>query len=191
VSSNLTSGTIQTYTAKRARMTRHPLVTHRSVAVTCLALGLLVAACTGTAEATQPPTCDGISADMGGCDEDQPVYAGTTCEDLAKEWGNKVDRRLTAIIDGPAVVDGKAKSAQHSDVLVLTSTRLAMYMDRLGLLERCDVPEFLPIAETQFSDKLREGAGSIIYDGDPVVSYDEWLAGVTRVIIVIDTDDAS
>ena len=145
----------------------------------------------GPGERTQPPFCDGIPADMGGCDEDQPTYTGTTCADLAREWGDEVDQRVSGVIDGPAVVDGEQKSVQQSQVLVLTSTRLSMYMDRKGVLDGCDLPEFLPIAEEQFSDKLREGVGSIIYDGDPVASYEEWLADLEKFIAVIDTEDAS
>ena len=138
-------------------MRRHTLGVERMFAPACLALGLLMAGCMGSAgNATQPPFCDGITAEVGGCDEDQPTYTGTTCAELAREWGDEVDRRLTAVIDGPAV-DGEAKSVQQSNVLVLTSTRLSMYMDRTGLLDSCDLREFLPIAEEQFSDKLREG----------------------------------
>ena len=64
-------------------------------------------------------------------------------------------------------------------------------MDRTGVLDSCDLPEFLPIAEKQFSDKLREGVGSIIYDGEPVASYEEWLDDMEKFIAVIDTGDAS
>ena len=169
-------------------MRQYKLEVTRTFASAYLALGLFVAGCMGSAE---PTSCDGISARAGGCDEDQPTYNGTTCAELAREWGDEVDRRLSTVIDGPAVVDGEAKSARQSSVLVLASTRLSMYMDGAGLLESCDLPEFLPIAEEQFSDKLREGVGSIIYDGEPVVSYEEWLADAERYIRVIDTDDAS
>lgn len=170
-------------------MRRHKVGVNRPFAPVCLALGVLVAGCMGTAEPTQRPLCDGITAEVGGCDEDQPAYTGTTCAELAREWGDEVDRRLTGVIDGPGVVDGKAKSARQTDVLVLTSSRLSMYMDRTGLLDSCDLPEFLPIAEAEFTDKLREGVGSIIYDGDPVVRYEEWRADMERFIAVIDGDD--
>ena len=172
-------------------MRQHKLEVKQTFAPACLALGLLVAGCMGSAERTQSSICDGISAKAGGCDEDQPTYSGTTCAELAREWGDEVDRRLSAVIDGPTVVDGEAKSARQTSVLVLASTRLSTYMDGAGLLDSCDLPEFLPLAEEQFSDKLREGVGSIIYDGEPVVSYEEWLAGAERFISVIDTEDAS
>jgi hypothetical protein len=172
-------------------MRRHKIGVKRRFAPACLALGLLVAGCIGSAEPTEPPLCDGITANVGGCDEDQPTYTGTTCAELAREWGDEVDRRLSAVIDGPAVVDGETKSVQQTDVLALTSTRLSLYMDRTGLLDSCDLPEFLPIAEERFSDKLHDGVGSIIYDGEPVVSYEEWLADMEKFIAVIDTDDAS
>jgi hypothetical protein len=173
---------------REAPMRQYKLEVKRTFAPACLALGLLVAGCMGSAE---PSSCDGISARAGGCDEDQPTYSGTTCAELAREWGDEVDRRLAVVIDGPAVVDGEAKSARQTSVLVLASTRLSMYMDGAGLLDSCDLPEFLPIAEQQFSDKLREGVGSIIYDGEPVVSYEEWPTDAKRYINVIDMDDAS
>jgi hypothetical protein len=154
-------------------------------------LGLLVAGCVGTGEPTEAPLCDGIPADMGGCSKDQPAYTGVTCEELAEQWGSEVDRRLTAIIDGPAVVEGEAKSVQQTTALVLVSTRLSQYMDRLGLLDDCDLPEFLPIAELQFSKQLRDGAGSILYDGDPAATYEEWFADMQKFIRVIDNDDAA
>ena len=172
-------------------MRRHKLGVKRPFALACLALGVLVSGCMGSAEPTQRLSCDGITAEVGGCDEDRPAYTGTTCAELAREWGDEVDRRLTGVIDGPGFVDGKAKSARQTDVLVLASTRLSMYMDRTGLLDSCDLPEFLPIAEAQFTDKLREGVGSIIYDGDPVVSYEKWRADMARFIAVIDGDDES
>ena len=65
----------------------------RRTSSVCLALGLFVAGCTGS---STPP--DG-----------PPVYAGTTCAELAHEWGEEVDRRITTIIDGPDVVNGMAK----------------------------------------------------------------------------------
>jgi hypothetical protein len=139
----------------------------------CLALGLLVAACTGSSTPSNGP----------------PVYAGTTCAQLAHEWGQEVDRRITTIIDGPDVVNGMAKSSRNIDALALTSTALSVHMDHLGLLNECDMPEFLPIAEHEFSDKLRAGAGEILHDADPVATYDDWYSDMQRFLGVIDFED--
>ena len=138
-----------------------------------LALGLLVAACIGSSTPSDGP----------------PVYTGTTCAELAHEWGQEVDRRITTIIDGPAVVQGMAKSSRNIDALVLASTALSVHMDDLGLLNECDMPEFLPIAEQEFSDKLRSGVGEILHDADPVAMYDEWYADMQRFLGVIDFED--
>jgi hypothetical protein len=145
----------------------------RRTSYVCLALGLLVAGCTGS---STPP--DG-----------PPVYTGTTCAELAHEWGEEVDRRITTIIDGPDVVNEMAKSSRNIDALALTSTALSVHMDHLGLLNECDMPEFLPIAEQEFSDKLRAGAGEILHDGNPVATYDKWYADMQRFLGVIDFED--
>ena len=146
-------------------------VATRRVSSVCLALGLLVVGCTGT----QP--------------DETPVYAGTTCADLAREWGEEVDRRITGIIDGPDVVNGSAKSARNTHALVLASTAMSEHLDHLGLLNECDMPEFLPIAEQEFSDKLRSAAGTILYDAQPVATYDDWHTNMESILRVIDSDD--
>jgi hypothetical protein len=139
----------------------------------CVALGLLVAGCIGSSTPSDGP----------------PVYAGTTCAELAREWGDEVDRRITTIIDGPDVVNEMAKSSRNIDALALTSTALSVHMDHLGLLNECDMPEFLPIAEQEFSDQLRSGAGEILHDGEPVATYDEWYSDMQRFLGVIDFED--
>ena len=145
----------------------------RRVSSACLALGLLVVGCTGST--TQP--------------DETPVYSGTTCADLAKEWGEEVDRRITGIIDGPDVVNGQAKSARNTHALVLASTAMSVHMDHVGLLNECDMPEFLPIAEQAFSDKLRSEAGTILYDAQPVATYVDWHTNMESILLVIDSED--
>ena len=148
-------------------------VATRRVSSACLALGLLVVGCTGST--TQP--------------DETPVYSGTTCADLAKEWGEEVDRRITGIIDGPDVVNGQAKSARNTHALVLASTAMSVHMDHVGLLNECDMPEFLPIAEQAFSDKLRSEAGTILYDAQPVATYVDWHTDMESILLVIDSED--
>ena len=145
----------------------------RASFLAALAVGLLVAGCAGSSSRL----------------DEIPVYTGTTCAGLAHEWGEEVDRRITAIIDGPDVVTDLGKSAQNIQALTLASTALSMHMDGLGLLNECDMPEFLPIAEQEFSDKLRANAGAILYDGDPVATYDDWYSDMQRFLGVIDFED--
>ena len=151
----------------------HHRVAPRRASYALLALALLVVGCSGST--TQP--------------DETPVYTGTTCAELAREWGQEVDRRITDIIDGPEVVNGQAKSAQNTDALVLPSTALSVHLTHVGMLNECDMPEFLPIAEREFSDKLRSGAGTILYDADPVATYDDWHAKMESILLVIDSAD--
>src|SRR5262245_21042381 len=130
-------------------------------------------------------------SDSGAPADAEPTYAGTTCAALAQEWGHWVDRRLTADIDGPDIVDDMAKSARNTDALVRASTELSVHMAHIGILDECDMPEFLPIAEREFSDKLRAEAGSILFDDDPPATYDDWHANMQTIVRVIDDEDAS
>ena len=61
-------------------------------------------------------------------------------------------------------------------------------MHDLGLLEECDVPEFLPIARAQFSPDLDTRVLTALYDGDPATATD-WDYFLARAIDVIDTDE--
>ena len=107
-------------------------------------LALPLAACNGgTAAPTEGRTCDGIPEEMGGCDPSRPVFTGTTCDSLAEEWVWAIDTGVTAVIDGPKDVDGEGRSVRISSVLIVASVSVGMRMHDLGLLEECDVPEFL------------------------------------------------
>jgi hypothetical protein len=151
---------------------------------------LLVAACSGqpSASTVDPAatTCDGIGADFGGCSPDRPAYAGTSCPDLAVEWGRDVDRRIVGLIDGPAGVDGKARSVRNTDVLVLTSLVVTYRLDALGLRTSCNMDEFWPIARQQFSPEVKAGAGRILWDASPVVPFEDWLARAKEIVAMID-----
>lgn len=155
-----------------------------------LAAVLLVAACSGwPSSPTVDPAatfCDGISADFGGCSPDRPQYAGTSCSDLALEWGHDVDRRIVGLMNGPAGVEGKARSVRNTDVLVLTSLVVTYRLDALGLRASCNMDEFWPIARQQFSAEVKAGAGSILWDADPVVPFEDWLARANEIVAMID-----
>jgi hypothetical protein len=85
---------------------------------------------------------------------------------------------------------GMAKSARNTDALVRASTALSEHMAHSGILDECDMPEFLPIAEREFSDKLGAEAGGIRFDGTPVATYDDWHSNMQTLLRVID-DHAS
>jgi hypothetical protein len=153
-------------------------------------LSLLLAACGigGQAATPTPEFCDGIPAEIGGCAPDRPVFAGDTCDGLAREWGRVVDTRVAAIIDGPPELDGKGRGVRVSDALVLASVLVGGRMHELGLLDACDAPEFLPVARSEFSDDLESRVLTVLYDGDPATLAD-WEFFLARAIDVIDTDE--
>jgi hypothetical protein len=159
----------------------------RSRAVVTLLAAFLVVGCSPTVVApSQPAVCDGVPADMGGCSSARPVFAGSTCRELAEEWGSHVDRQVLAVIDGPPEADGKQRSVRISDALVLSSIVAGMRLDQLGLLADCDVPEFVPAAKAQFSDELRAGIGSALFDGNPMATEQDWEDALVRAIRIID-----
>jgi len=151
-----------------------------------LMASFLVAGCSPTARPTAPAVCDGIPADLGGCSSARPNFAGSTCRELAGEWGRHVDRQVVAVINGPEDAEGKKRSVRVSDALVLSSIVAGMRLDELGLLASCDVPEFLQAAKAQFSDQLKAGVGSVLFDGSPIATDREWEAALVRAIGIID-----
>jgi len=136
----------------------------------------------------EPSICNQIPVDFGGCDPDRPVFAGSTCPELAAQWGRDIDKRIVAVIRGPADQNGKAKSARNIDALVLSSMVLRMRLDELGIRASCGLDKFWPIAEQQFSGQLRSGAGAIMWDGNPVVRFDDWAARAKDIVGMIEKD---
>lgn len=155
--------------------------------VAVLVVVLLAAGCVfDTRGGPSPTLCDGLPADMGGCAENVPSFAGTTCIEVAEEWGRAVDRGVVAVMDGPAVVEDKQRSARITDVLVVSSVRAGTRLDELGLLPSCDVDVFLPAGRREFSNALVDGIGEVLFDGSPVASPEDWNVFLTRFIRIID-----
>ena len=149
---------------------------------------ILIAGCgpVGGASPTNPPVCDGVPADMGGCDTSRPVFAGTTCEAIADEWVAAIDERVLPVINGPPVEDDLQRSSRISNVLVLSSIVAGMRLDELGLLNSCDAPTFLEAGATGFSDELHDGIGATLFDGQPPASREDWDQTLFRAIRIID-----
>ena len=149
---------------------------------------ILIAGCgpIGAAPPTDPSVCDGIPADMGGCDSSRPVFVGTTCEAIADEWVAAIDERVLPIINGPPVEDEMQRSSRISNVLVLSSVVGGMRLDDLGLLDSCDAPTFIEAAKLGFSDELQDGIGATLFDGQPVATRNDWDAALFRAIRIID-----
>ncbi len=156
----------------------------RSVA---LLLVVAFSAACGVSAPANPTVCNGVSSEVGGCDPSRRhQFTGTTCEDLAKEWATVLDGAVMKVLDGPEAVDGQARSVLLRQALVLTTADLNIQLQALNLQAACDVPEFMAAAEPVFSGPLRARVGDSLFDGDPPMTYDDWLADVARVIRSID-----
>jgi hypothetical protein len=168
-------------------------MTHRTPwwAGTLLAVVAVMAACSAAPQAS--PTqevCDGISDDMGGCTTERHQFTGSTCADLAREWVTVLDPAVLAILDGPAGVNSQARSSRLKQVVVITTLDMNTRLRALDLQADCDVPEFMAVAVPLFSEKVRSGAGSALWDGNPPATFEEWLDDVSRTLRVIDDGES-
>jgi hypothetical protein len=165
-------------------------IARRAGNVAVLVVAVLLAACSGipTGETPANSFCNDISAEVGGCDPNAPAFAGTTCVELATEWGREVDRRLTEIIEGADIVDGEHRSARAHKALVLPTLLVSGRIRELGLTPACDADAFAASAEDSFGVTLREGVGGVLYDGEPQVTYAQWRAEMVKTLDAIEQD---
>jgi hypothetical protein len=152
-----------------------------------LSAAAAVGACGSPVASPTRSLCDGVSATLGGCDADQPSFAGTSCAEVGAEWGTIVDARLLDVIHGPETVGDEARSVRLHQAMGLSFVRAAQHMDAAGFLATCRSAEFLGAAEPRFSPELRSSVGGAMYDGLPVVSYTEFLTDALRVVGTLDT----
>jgi hypothetical protein len=138
--------------------------------------------CGLVAGATPAPSgCNGVATDVGRCGS-APSFTATTCEALAAEYGWALDQALLPILRGPADEGGEAKSVRllhmEAEVTVAMTTRLV----EVGLIETCKMPDFLNAAEPRFSGELRSTVGHALFDGQPDVTYQEFLTRLAKVM---------
>jgi hypothetical protein len=149
-------------------------------------LATTVASCGIGGPSPAQTVCDGVSSEMGGCAPGRHTFTSTSCADLAREWATVVDAAVVGVLDGPKSVNGNARSVLLRLALVITTADLNQRLQALSLQADCDLEEFMAAAEPLFSEKVRAGAGNALYDGDPVATYEEWLADVRKVVRSID-----
>ncbi len=104
------------------------------------------------------------------------------------QFGEQLDRRLVAVIDGPAIVDGRARSSQALAFTILVTQRANEYLRGAGMVQACDADEFMLAAEEAFTDQLIDHAGSLVSEIEPH-DYEDWLADLREVVQVIDQDE--
>ncbi len=152
-----------------------------------LAIATVTASCSDASGASPAPTvCDDVSSDVGGCTTDRHAYIGATCDAVATEWGGVMDRAVLDVMRGPANVDDQARSSRLRQAIVIATVDMDRHLETLSLSPPCTVDAVLAAGEAAFVDELRSGVGAIMYDGDPVVSYAEWIADVRKVLGVIE-----
>lgn len=134
---------------------------------------------------SRPESCDGLPRSIGACDPDRPQFEGQTCVDVSREWGSELDQQALEVLRGPEIAGGQARSSRLYDAETLVSQLANSHMRELGLTSQCEVASFLATGESQFSGEVREGVGSIMYDGDPMVGYEEWRSRLEGWISLI------
>jgi hypothetical protein len=155
---------------------------------TSVVLSLAVVGC-GVLGSPSPSFCDGIDAQFGGCDADRPVFNGTTCADVADEFGRQINDRSLAIIAGPADANGESRAVRMTHLMVVAASLANKHLRDNGLVADCDMDEFMAEAEAQFSDELRQRAGEVVDDGSHVRTYEDWRAALVGFVGVIDQEE--
>jgi len=125
--------------------------------------------------------CNGVSTEIRPCDA-VPSFEGNTCEALAAEYGTALDRALLEIVRGPADVGGEAKSSRLIHAEASVTTALTDRMVAIGLIETCTMPAFLDAAQVHFSQELETTIGHALYDGQPDVTYEEFLNDLSQIM---------
>lgn len=163
------------------------VLTGRGRRVTVSVLLLAVSA-VGAYFVLRPSSCDGLPREIGACDNTRPVYSGETCEAVAAEWGAHLNERALAVIEGPAVANGKAMSSRLYDVETLVSQLANKHMRDSALTPQCEPEAFFLTGESQLSPEVVERVGGIMYEGNPTVEYEEWRIRLQEWITLILTN---
>ncbi|MDP9467758.1 MAG: hypothetical protein M3P32_03315 [Chloroflexota bacterium] len=158
-------------------------------AAAILSAALVLAACTGnTLDEPRPTSCNGISSELGGCDPGLPIFIGSDCVSIARQFGTELNRRVLSVIHEPAVVDNESQAVRASQVMSLLTVLAFNRISAIGKIAECDAPEFLAAAEPLFNAELRAKAGSYLYDGSEV-DYAAWKEELLRFLHIMDFDE--
>lgn len=135
--------------------------------------------------------CDGLPREIGACAGNRPTYAGATCDSVGSEWGAQLNERVEDALDGSVQRRGASDSVLLLDAEILTIQLANKHLRDTGLIADCDANDFLRVAESQFSDRARSEVGRIMYEGSPIVGYDDWLARLQGHVELIFSDRSS
>ena len=151
--------------------------------VVAIAIGGLVVV--GGYFLARPDSCDGIPREMGACSADRPSYVGSNCDEVAVEWGDQLNERVIAVINGPAAAGGEGRSVRLRTAEILVTQLANKHLRDTGLTPNCDADTFMSLGEDEFSELLVQQVGSIMYEGSPTVEYDEWRQRVRDFVELI------
>ncbi len=144
---------------------------------------LLMTAC--GAIPSNEPDCDGVAAELGGCERNQPSFDATTCEAVAEAFGRQLDIRALAVIDGPEVIDGQGQRPRMLRAMNLVVARVDQHLRSEGMIDDCRDPiAFVAAAEPAFSERLREKAGDYLFEGASV-TYQVWRDELVRMLGIL------
>lgn len=133
-------------------------------------------------------SCDGIDAQLGGCDTNRPAFAGADCQAVGRETGRQLNDRLLAIYRGPEVVGNETRAVRANHVMTVTTSLANAYLRKIGIIKACGVDEFMAAAQAEFSGDFKAMAGTYLYDGPPA-TFEDWLAEFRSVVRIIDMEE--
>lgn len=139
--------------------------------------------------AARPTHCDGLPREMGACSSDRPSFEGTTCLEVAREWGAHLDGRVLEVINGPESRRGQARSSRLVDAEILVTQLANFHMRPSRMSVGCSPEEFLEVGEAEFSAELKDKVGSVTWDGNPVVDYQDWRERLETYLPLIFGED--
>jgi hypothetical protein len=158
-------------------------------AIVGIALAIMLSGCKALSSGSSSPSfCNGIDAQVGGCDAALPSFSGGTCEAVGKEAGRELNDRLLAVYRGPAELGGETRAVRASQMMSLVVGLANQHIRAKGFVKACGADEFETSAETQFSAEFRNLAGDYLYDSSSV-DFKDWLKELRSIVQVLDMNE--
>jgi hypothetical protein len=169
-------------------MPRSTVATNSIVAVFIMVLALVAGCALSNTGSPTSSSCDGIDAQLGGCDPDRPTFVGQTCEAVGRETGKHLNDRLLVIYRGSATAGNESRAVRANHVMTVTTTLANAHLRSIGIIKECGVDEFMAAANDEFTAEFKRLAGVYLNDG-PAMTFDDWLAEWKSVVQIIDMEE--
>ena len=132
-----------------------------------------------------PQACDGIAAEMGGCEEDLPTFAETTCDGIAREFSATYQARATDIFDGPPTVGDSSRSVRLIQLTNLMTQLANRHVRSVGPDNTCDADAFFRAVEADVTAEFKGRVGRYLYE-DGTGTYEAWAAEVRTFLAILE-----